>query len=63
MSNQVNQVFRISYYNLEWYNISNKNKILSYSVSDEIVNTEKDTSLFVGKIFQSWDHVAKFMKR
>ena len=24
-------------------------------LADEIVNTEKDTNLFVGKIFQSWD--------
>jgi len=53
MNNQINQVFRISYYKLKWYNISNKNKILSYNVSDEIVNTEKDTNLFVGKIFQN----------
>jgi len=27
------------------------------------VNTEKDINLFVRKIFQSWDHVANFMKR
>ncbi|CAG8718910.1 12563_t:CDS:2, partial [Funneliformis mosseae] len=33
------------------------------SISDEIADIEKDTNLFVGKSFQSWDHVAKFMKR
>ncbi|CAG8501732.1 15557_t:CDS:10 [Funneliformis mosseae] len=33
------------------------------SISDEIVDIEKDTNLFVGKSFQSWDHIAKFMKR
>ncbi|CAI2195799.1 8184_t:CDS:1, partial [Funneliformis geosporum] len=32
-------------------------------ISDEIADIEKDTNLFVGKSFQSWDHVAKFMKR
>ena len=53
----------ISYYKLEWYTYLTKTTILSYSISDEIVNTEKNTNLFVGKTFQSWDHVANFMKR
>ncbi|CAI2198719.1 3578_t:CDS:1, partial [Funneliformis geosporum] len=32
-------------------------------ISDEIADIEKDMNLFVDKSFQSWDHVAKFMKR
>ena len=43
--------------------ISNKTTILFYSISDEITEIEKDTNLFVGKIFQNWEHVEKFMKR
>ena len=43
--------------------ISNKTTILSYSISDEITEIEKDTNLFVGKIFQNQEHVEKFMKR
>ena len=37
--------------------------ILSYSISEKTADIEKDINLFVRKIFQSWDHVANFMKR
>ena len=37
--------------------------VLSYSISEEIADIEKDTNLFVGKAFQSWEHVTNFMKR
>ena len=43
--------------------ISNKTTILSYSISDEITEIEKNTNLFVGKIFQNWEYVEKFMKK